>query len=166
MRIRSFLLFVALFSIIGASAQRVVIDKTGLWINNLKITKHTSPEALATALDESGERYDLANTIYSFKNKGILAYYKPGTERLTQITIELIPQEFDFSCDQVFAGDCLILGNKVDAETTLRDMRKIKGIRFLPNPVYQYEAMVGSLKLYVYALDKTNELEDISITIR
>ena len=165
MRTRSFLLIIALFTTICVNAQRVVIDKSGLWINNLKITKKTTPDALAAALNESAERYDLANTIYSFKNKGILAYYKPGTERLTQITLELIQQEFDFSCDLVFSGDCLVMGNNVNHETTLREMRKMKGIRFLPNPVYQYEAMVGSLKMYVFTLDQTNELEDISITI-
>ncbi|MFM7710659.1 MAG: hypothetical protein ACKO5C_07050 [Ferruginibacter sp.] len=165
MHTRTWLLVIALLTTLCVNAQRIVMDYAGLRINNLKVTKNTTPEALSKALNESPERYDLANTIYSFKSKGVLAYYKPGTERLTQITIELIQQEFDFSCNQVYSGDCLILGRRVNSETTLEEMRKIRGIRFLTNPVYQYEAMVGSLKLYVFTIEQTKELEDISITI-
>jgi hypothetical protein len=121
----------------------IEISELGLFLNSKKINLMTDYNEIIsiigkptkekkqspTEIQETKLKFGTKpNNIYIYDNYGILIYQKVGEKEINSISIDFKKQNYPFSPTKAFTGTLKINDISIDRNTSLTQLKKIKGL--------------------------------------
>jgi hypothetical protein len=107
----------------------VRISGAALSINGREVPLPINTTKLFELLGRPDRITTLQNNILTWDNDGILAYERPDTDRVFQLSITLGTKRFEFWPSRRFSGVLTIDGARITPESSLREVNRIKSGR-------------------------------------
>ena len=138
----------------------------GVTIGGKLISLPCTEKEITAVLGAPSRKVDMpkANTIFVWDDKGILAYFRPGTDDGHSVDIVLRPQHFPFSPKTVFAHNIIVGGKTISANSSAADL-KAAGFATTPPITFVWQRAEGKIEVDIATDPASNEITDISAEV-
>jgi hypothetical protein len=145
------------------SGDAVISDK-GITIDGKLIPVPCTEKEIVAVLGEPSRKLAKANTILVWDDRGIIAYFTPGTDKGHAVDIVLNPETFDFSPKTTFTHQVSVDGKAIGKSSGKADVLAAGYTAVAPLP-FLFEHSVGTLISHATTDPAGKELQDINLEI-
>jgi hypothetical protein len=165
-QMQKLVLFLALLTTGGLSAQKIEIKSDQLFLDSNKITRKTASKDFLRILGKPDREFSGYNTVWTYDRLGIKVYLKPVQLSFVSLDFDYKRQDEDFSPKKTYAGDFIINGTTISKNPSIHEFQKIDKIDFKYSVLDLYQATTPSLVLTFTYSEETKEFETTAIAFK
>jgi hypothetical protein len=142
----------------------VVFTQSSVTVNGKEFKGAIKLSELEEALGPSERKFEKANDIYVWDSYGIYAYTRTGKKVLSELAVDFVAGEFDFSPKMTFAGKVSIEGNSFSKRTAQKHF--LEGGFKAGASAKQCVLDMGRRKIFVEHDESAKVIQSISFALK
>jgi hypothetical protein len=96
------------------------------------------------------DRQSNSAKIWTYDDFGMCIYFQSEKDIITEISINFTRHSYDFSPNKKFSGELSLFDVKINRETTLKELKKIKELQFDDDPGFDVFSAKSSSLYFVF----------------